>query len=182
MIDRTENLTFEMLYRRYKLDVLNRTLTLLKNHHDAEDAAQETWRAVAENISAFRKGDPTFHKATILRIAKYKAIDLFRSRCRNDALTEEEQAAEKEVELFEDSVFEALCEKETVQTLAACLREMDARYTDVLRLYFTGEYTVRKIAALMDIPPKTAETRLRRGKIILTEKLKERGIHDETKK
>ena len=41
--DDVGKLVFEKLYDQYKDDVLRLTYSLMKNHHDSEDMAQNTW-------------------------------------------------------------------------------------------------------------------------------------------
>ncbi len=166
---------FERIYLQYHRAVLDRALVLLHNHHDAEDAAQETWYAVSKNLSAISEKDENSLKATLLTIVKYKAIDIFRKRCQHDDMTAELEVADWEAEV-DDSLFSEICEKESVQHILSCMREMDERYTDILRLYYLQENTTREIARLLSMNRKTVETRLSRGRAMLCKKLKERGL------
>ncbi len=173
--DDTARIKFERIYLQYHRAVMDRALTLLRNHHDAEDAAQETWYAVSKNLHLFSEEDSETLKATILKIVKYKAIDLFRKRSLHDDMTAELDIADYEMEI-EDTVLSALCEKESVEKILSCMREMDERYTDVLRLYYLQGNTTREIAKLLSLNVKTAETRLARGRALLCQKLTEQGL------
>lgn len=166
---------FERIYLLYHRAVLHRALTLLRDHHDAEDAAQETWYAVSKNFKLLSEENPETLKATILTIVKYKAIDLFRKRSLREDMTTALDAAEYEVPI-DDTVFSALCEKESVEKLISCMREMDERYTDVLRLYYLQGNTTREIAKMLSLNVKTVETRLSRGRNILCQKLTQKGL------
>jgi RNA polymerase sigma-70 factor (ECF subfamily) len=73
-------------------------------------------------------------------------------------------------------VFTEFCEKESVDHILQCIKEMDERYTDVLRLYYLQENTTREIAKLLSLNVKTVETRLSRGRALLYKKLKESGM------
>lgn len=165
---------FKRIYLRYHRDVFAKTFSLLGNHHDAEDAAQEAWTAIAKNMASLPEENSDALKGTILMIAKYKAIDLFRSRCRKDDMTVEMDAIDFEMPI-DDTVFSEICEKETAETLFACMKEMDEKYTDILRLYYLQGNSTRKIAKLLSMRVKTVETRLSRGRAILCKKLKEKG-------
>lgn len=166
---------FNRIYTSFHRAVLSRTLTLLGNHHDAEDAAQETWQTVFRNLRSLSEDNSDTLKATILKIATNKAIDLFRKRCRHENKTAEPEAADRE-NTVSDSLFSAICEKESVQVLWECLRTIDARYTDVLRLYYLQENNTREIAKILGVNVKTVETRLARGRALLAQKIKERGL------
>ena len=170
--DRREK--FKNLYLRYHKDVFAKAFSLLQNHHDAEDAAQDTWAAIAKSIDSLPGDDPCALKATVVTVAKYKAIDLFRRRCRTEDMTEDLETADWETPVC-DSVFSELCAKESAEILFACMKEMDEKYTDVLRLYYLQETGTREIAKLFSLNVKTVETRLARGRAILCRKLKEKG-------
>lgn len=165
---------WKRLYLRYHKDVFAKAFSLLRNHHDAEDAAQETWSVIFKNIHMFpEEGDETV-KATLLTIVKYKAVDLFRKRSRRDGMTEDLELADWEMPV-DDTVFTEICEKETADVIFSCLKEMDEKYTDILRLYYLQGYSTREIAKLFSLNVKTVETRLSRGRTILYQKLKEKG-------
>ena len=166
---------FERIYMQYHRAVWNRALVLLKNHHDAEDAAQETWYAVSKNLNAISEEDANTLKATLLTIVKYKAIDIFRKRSQHEDMTTELEVADWEAEV-DDRLFSEICEKESVHTILSCMQEMDERYTDILRQYYLQENTTREIARLFSMNVKTVETRLARGKALLCKKLKEKGM------
>lgn len=170
-----DHLKFNRIYMSCHRAVFDRALVLLKNHHDAEDAAQETWKTVYKNLHAFSEEDPNALKATVLTVVKYKAIDIFRKRSRSEEKNTEIENADWEMPI-DDTVFAELCEREAVQALLSCMREMDDRYTDVLRLYYLQGNTTREIAKLLSIHVKTAETRLIRARAILADKLGKKGI------
>lgn len=166
---------FERVYTQYHRVVFERAFSLLCNHHDAEDAAQETWCAVAKNINTISEKDASGLRATLLTIVKYKAIDIFRKRSQYDAMTAELERADWDMEV-DDRVFTEFCEKESVDHILRCIKEMDERYTDILRLYYLQENTTREIAKLLSLNVKTVETRLSRGRALLYKKLKESGM------
>lgn len=165
---------FKQIYLLYHRDVFAKTFSLLGNHHDAEDAAQETWTVISKNLASLPEENSDAMRGTVLTIAKYKAIDLFRRRCRKDDMTEEMDVIDREGPM-DDTVLDAILEKETVEALYSCLREMDEKYTDILRLYYLQGISTRKIAKLFSMSAKTVETRLSRGRAILCQKLKEKG-------
>ncbi len=165
---------FKRLYLRYHKDVFAKAFSLLQNHHDAEDAAQEAWSIIFKNLHTFPSDEDETIKATILTVVKYKAIDLFRKRCRFDGMTEELESADWEIPVS-DTVFAEICEKETAETIFSCMRDMDEKYTDILRLYYVQGNSTREIAKLFSLNVKTVETRLARGRSILCQKLKEKG-------
>ena len=162
------------IYLSHHKDVFAKAYSVLRNHHDAEDAAQEAWASIAKNIDSLPCDDANALRATVITVAKYKAIDLFRRRCRKEEMTEDLEAADHETPVSE-TVFSEICEKETAMVLAVCLRELDDKYTDVLRLYYLQGNSTREIARLFSMSVKTVETRLARGRALLCKKLKEKG-------
>ena len=161
-------------YLRYHKDVFAKAFALLHHHHDAEDAAQEAWRIIFKNIHTFPDEENETARATILTVAKYKAIDIFRKRCRTEDMTEDLEMADWETPIS-DTVFSEICEKESAEILYSCMKEMDEKYTDILRLYYLQGISTREIAKLFSLKVKTVETRLARGRSILCQKLKEKG-------
>ena len=83
-------------YLRYHKDVFAKAFALLHHHHDAEDAAQEAWRIIFKNIHTFPDEENETARATILTVAKYRAIDIFRKRCRTEDMTEDLEMADWE--------------------------------------------------------------------------------------
>ncbi|MBQ8497465.1 MAG: RNA polymerase sigma factor [Clostridia bacterium] len=162
------------LYMQYHRDIFEKAFSLLHDHYDAEDAAQEAWTAIFKNIHMLSEDDPHTLKATLLTVVKYKAIDLFRKRCKTSEMHEPIETADWDHPVS-DSVFSEICENESVEVLFSCMKEMDEKYTDVLRLYYLQGHTTREIAKLFSLNVKTVETRLARGRTILCQKLKEKG-------
>lgn len=162
------------LYMRYHRDMFAKAFSLLHDHHDAEDAAQEAWTVIFKNIHLLSEDDPDGLKATLLTVVKYKAIDLFRKRCKTSDMNEPLETVDWENPVS-DTVFSEFCEKESASVLFACMKEMDEKYTDVLRLYYFQGNSTREIAKLFSLNVKTVETRLARGRTILCQKLKEKG-------
>lgn len=165
---------FQRIYLRYHRDVFAKAFSLLHNHHDAEDAAQDAWYVISKNLHLLSEDEPNTLKATLLIIVKYKAIDLFRKRCKTSEMNEPLENADWDTPVS-DTVFSEICEKESAETLHSCIKEMDEKYTDILRLYYLQEHSTREIARLFSLNVKTVETRLARGRTILCKKLKEKG-------
>lgn len=175
--DDVGKLVFEKLYDQYKDDVLRLTYSLMKNHHDSEDMAQNTWIYVAKHISNLGVRDDATMKSYIMLVAKNCCIDQFRRRATEittEDLTQEE--VEALLEIDEDILFREICEKDDAKMLFFCLRTLDEEYRDVLNLHYFHGCKVREIASVLHITESNVKQKLARGRRMLADKLKEQGM------
>ena len=70
------------------------------------------------------------------------------------------------------SPFDQVASKESVQTIAQYIGELDKKYADVLMLKFYYEYSDSEIAGLVQTSPENVRVRLHRGKRKLAALLK----------
>ena len=173
MIDgEDEKAEFERLYRRYADSVFRRTLAILKNQQDAEDAMQETWIKIAQNICVLRDKEERTVCAYIMKVARNQSITLYRQReKREEMLCDPEEEPSCDGDLF------AICEEAEIAEIRACFAELPECYRDILSLYFFYHHTIAEIAYLLDMKAATVNSRLTRGRKKLIELLEGRGYH-----
>lgn len=177
MLDTEEDkLTFEKIYSRYHDDIFRRAAGFLSERADVEDVMQETWQTVCEKISFFREKDEASIKAYILKIARNKAVSLYRKNRKEAEILEYDDICEEEES--KDSLLLSLCAEQGVEEIVECIKELDEIYSDILNLYFLNQNNVKEIALLMDLNENTVRTRLERGKKRLRDALVRRGLHD----
>ena len=168
--DRAE---FVRIYGLYADAVFRRALAILKNQQDAEDAMQDTWMKVAENIGVLRGKEERTICAYVMKIATNHAITLSRARTRRDEILCD---APSEESVCDDDVFD-ICSVMAVEEIRACFEALPVSYRDVLSLYFFYQQSIKEIAVLLGMKPATVNSRLTRGRKKLIELLKERGYH-----
>lgn len=142
-----ENELIEAWVRALYPDILRYCLFHTVNRGEAEDAAQETF------LKAIRFGDRTGahwrQKALLYRIAHNVCIDMGRRR-RADALPEDLSA--------DDAGF---ANAEADADLALLVSGLEPEARELVLLRFQQELTLREIASVLQIPLRTAQSRLR---------------------
>ncbi len=136
--------------------------TMVKNHADAEDIAQEVLVRLLMYQPVFASQE--HEKAWMLRTAMNLCKDLLKSKWRTSTVgIETVPAAER-------SYFQVPC-VENDDTLWALL-ELPERYRNALYLFYYEDYSIREIAAILEEPENTVKTNLRRSREALKQKLK----------
>ena len=172
--DETDKLTFEAIYQKYSDGIFRRTHKLLKNQQDAEDAMQETWLKVMENIDVLRGKNDRIVKAYIMKIAKNESITIMRKRGKDEKML----CTIEDVEIASDEDLFAICEQNHVSEILACFAELGDIYRDILSLYYFYHHSIKEIAKLMNMNEASVNSRLTRGRKKLIELLKRRGYHE----
>ncbi len=173
MIDEeVDRLNFERIYHKYHDDIFRRTLSILKNQEDAEDAMQETWLGVSKCIAKLRDKDDDSIRAYIMRIARNRSVSILRTKRKEEILMCDIDLPEMadERELFN------LCDERDVSEILACMEQLGNTYSDVLKFYYYYQHSLKEISKLFNVSEDTAWTRLRRGRRMLIELLKRRGL------
>ena len=126
------------LYERHRKSVLAVCMGVLGSRHDAEDAAQDAFAALAVSL---RKGPPENLPAWLMKVARNAAIDVARRR-RVDARTEE--GVPNRAQGSEGG-------KAELESVMAGIRELpEAQRTALLMRELAG-HSYREIAALLEV-------------------------------
>jgi len=160
LVDQYEKLVYTICYQ------------FTRNHHTAQDLAQETFLSAHTHRAACPAGN---EKPWLARIATNKAKDFLKS-----AYNRRVQAAD-DTTLPETAnvlyIRQALPEDLTISDdetarIAGDIRALKEPYHQVAVLYFLEEQTVEEIAHRLERPPKTVHTQLWRARRMLQQKLK----------
>lgn len=168
-----ERREFELLYHRYADGVFRKTLYILKNQEDAEDAVQETWLRVAKNIDRLRDKEERTVYAYIMKIAYHQALAILREREKSPPIQEEDFSEPYD---SEDALY-YLCEQADIADITACFASLPEHYRDVLSLYFFYHHSIAEIAKLLKLKQSTVNSRFTRGRKQLIALLERRGFH-----
>ena len=152
---------FEHLFRAFWPRAFRAAYLVTGDAAAAEDIAQESFLAAVRNLDRFdrrRPFGPWLH-----RIVVNRAIDWTRAR-----------ALRRELDL--DGVAEPAAQErdrgDRTDELASALSHLGAEQRAVVVLRYLLDYTPGEIAALLDLPRGTVNSRLRRGLDRLEEELK----------
>ena len=153
----------EHFFREYYGVCYRAAFTLVKNHADAEDIAQEVLIRLLVYRPEFANGE--HEKAWMIRTAINLAKDLLKSKWHKTTVAMDEMPVE------ERSYFQ-LPHMETDDTLWVLL-ELPQKYKECLYLFYYEDYSIREIAGVLEKPENTIKTNLRRGRELLKERLED---------
>jgi RNA polymerase sigma-70 factor (ECF subfamily) len=171
--DRSHAGALEDLVRQHSRLVYRIAYAALRSHHDAEDAAQETFLRVLRYRSKLAKVDD--HKTWLARIAWRVAVDRSRQRGRKREIPLEDPekpvAEVASVDPAADKVIHSSQVGALVERLIAALPE---KLSEPLILSALEEMSPREVAATLGINQAAVRSRVFRARQILKEKLTKR--------
>jgi RNA polymerase sigma factor (sigma-70 family) len=143
---------FAVLYERYRGSVLAACMGVLGSRHDAEDAAQEVFAALAQ---ALGRTPPQNVAAWLTRVARNAAIDVARRR---------RSSAEPRAELPDrpaggDGI------KAELESVMAGLKELPESQRTALLLRELGGHSYREIAQALELDEASVRGLIARGRI-----------------
>ena len=158
---------FEAAVRAHARHVYKVAYSVLRNHHDAEDAAQETFLRFLKHRKRWAEiRDP---RAWLARTAWRVALD----RRRRDPEVALDDAAEKVMQLRVQgkNAEEVAAQSEMRALLGHLIAALPRELRDVLTLSTVEEMTSVEISVVLEIPEGSVRTRLMRARELLREKL-----------
>lgn len=153
---------FRHIVESYRVFVYTICYNVIRDHHEAENLAQETFIKSYNSLSQYHLGS---FKNWIARIAVNTAIDLKRRL-----------NAQKEVKIISidnigdiadnnrSDIIDDLVEKEKKSRISLMCGELPKKYGDVLKKYYIESKSYQEIAKEEGISIRTVETRLYRAK------------------
>jgi RNA polymerase sigma-70 factor, ECF subfamily len=142
---------FEVLFRRHWAGAYRAAWVVMRDAAAAEDVAQEAFIAAVRALDRFDRRRP--FAPWLHRIVVNRAIDAARSRALRrevDTAAAEDAAADPAPEPLSDE-------------LTAALADLGPEHRAVVALRYLLDYTPGEIAALLDLPRGTVNSRLRRA-------------------
>jgi RNA polymerase sigma-70 factor (ECF subfamily) len=168
---RQEDDAFESLVNRQSRFVFRVAYALLRNPHDAEDVAQETF------MTLYRTGawrDIKEERAFLARAAWRQAIDRIRARPQHG---EEDVDAALKLTANESSPEDNLLTADSYATIQRLIDALPEELRQPLALSSVNELNSREIAEILRIPEGTVRTRLMRARQMLRQKLSAQMEH-----
>jgi len=158
---------FEQIVLEYQNLIFTVCLNIVRNTHDAENMAQETFLTAYSSLSEFR-GDNL--KTWLCRIAVNKAIDCKRKQSRFVF-----EDLDESIEQIGESIEETFERKEQRERMEHIISALPDKYASVIRLFYYSQLTVKEIARHMKLPERTVETQLYRAKKLIRERWGDSG-------
>jgi RNA polymerase sigma-70 factor (ECF subfamily) len=167
VLARTEEDQLELAVRQHAQLVYRIAYSVLRNHHDAEDATQETFVRV---LRAKRKlssvDDP---QKWLARIAWRVAVE--RRKRPSDISVQETVELVSRLRTTEKSADEAMIAQEAAAILERMIPSLPRRLRDVLTLSTVEEMSPADVASILKISEAAVRSRLFRARGILREKM-----------
>ena len=139
---------FAELMNLYMKDMYRTAIAILMNDADAADAVQETILTCWERLSSLR--DNKFFKTWMTRILINKCHDIRNQRIEAVDISEHEELAFHEVE--------------SNLEIKEALEKLDEKYRLPIVMFYSDGYSTKEIAAILNVPVSTIQTRLSRGR------------------
>ena len=161
---------FEQIVLKYQNLVYTVCLNIVRDAHEAENMAQETFLAAYISLKSFSGAS---FKSWLCKIAVNKSID-FKRKGSRARLVELDHTLHEALSYNGDSVLDGLLIKERKEKMDEILSGLGVKYREVIKaLYYEG-LSVKQIAKRLNLPQKTVETRLYRAR----QAIKERWAND----
>ena len=163
---------FEQLCAPYAGMVYRHCLHMLKNVHEAEDAAQESMLRAFRAYPSFRgKGAASW----LYAIAHNTCLDVLKSaRYRREVLTADDQENAFQQTAASPTPEEAYVQKAEDERLWQLVTELSEEQQTILSLYYGEQMTYEQIAEATGLRIGTVKSRLSRAKEALARKLEEK--------
>src|SRR3984885_2275892 len=168
---------FYELVRPYERRVYAAAMAILRNEHDAEDAAQEAMLKAFANIRQFRAEarfstwliQITVNEALMRRRRERTVVMEGIDDHRNNEL--ETDYAPRDFADWREIPSESLERKEIRQRLAQALASLDRKYREVFVLRDMEQLNIQETASALGISVASVKTRLLRARLILRDLL-----------
>ena len=160
MIESEEDkLKFEYIYENFEKLMYYVAYQVLHNSHDAEDAVQYAFVAIARNIKTVRSENYAELRAFVSLVVERKALDLIAANTRYVPIDVEDSQYGYEIPLPGDN------------GLQDSLAKLPAKYRQLILLRYGQGYTTKEIAKWMGIKQDSVQKLLKRAKAKLAEQL-----------
>lgn len=152
----------ERLYLEYRSVMFCAANEILHNEHEAEDAVQQVFMKIAENLDKVPDELSNKTKAFVVTIAENTAIDRYRKLKRHG-----------DCELCEEACG---IEANSADELVSCILKLPARYRQFILLKYYHGYSTREIARLLGMSSAAASKTAQRAKQRLEQLCREAGL------
>ena len=155
---------FEKIVLEFQNLVYTVCLNIVKNPHDAENSAQETFLTAYKFLSTFKGGN---FRSWICRIATNKSIDFVRKQSKFVLIADDFDGHGYQ---SMQEVFEPLESKEQSEKLRQIIANLPEKYSVVIKAFYYREQSVKEISKSLELSERTVETQLYRAKKLIKER------------
>jgi len=164
---------FEEVVRRYAGMVFNVCYQILKDSHDAEDATQAVFLALA--VQAKTANGVKYIAPWLQKVAQRLSLDVRRSKTRRKAREERHSQMRLQMGIENDPTLQPGMDELKI-ILRDELDKLPSKYRLPLVLHYFGGLKPEEISRELGCKPSTLGVRLHRGRKMLADLLSERGV------
>lgn len=158
MLETTEQkVRFEDLYYTYKNLMFYVANQILRNEHDAEDAVQQAFFAIAKNFEKISEIKCPQTRSFIVTIVERKAIDIYRAKNRGGVVAFDEEFINVPHTAEADSIAARA-------DLANAMAMLPSRYRELLLLKYDSGYSEQEIAEMCAMTKANVKKTIHRAK------------------
>jgi RNA polymerase sigma-70 factor (ECF subfamily) len=147
----------EAIYHKYSKFMFKVAYGILHNNYDAEDAVQQTILRIIDNLDKIGDLEDKRTRNFIGVICRNVAINIYNKSKRVVMLDDDIEEETGDIALI-------VINKETCERVEDFIYSLDGIYRDVILLKVQN-YSIKEIAEILDISPKTVQKRLERGRV-----------------
>lgn len=164
---------FEQLYNTYKQTMFYVANNILKDEYLSEDAVHQAFMRIIDHFDKIGEIKSHKTKGFIVIITERIAIDIYRKRKKQNAVSfEEVEFGIGEIA----ATVEDIIEHNNYNPIAIAIASLPANYTSVLRLKYSHGYSDEEIAKILLISEDNVRQRIVRAKKKLAKVLEEMEI------
>ena len=165
---------WEIIVRTYTGRLLNMGYQYVGNYAVAEELTQDILLKVYQNLSSFHPETGSL-KSWILRVGRNLIIDHYRAhkKEKNVAGSEELEVLDLKCSNRKDTPFDNLYLSEKAEFLYSLLDKISPELKEAVILRDIQGLTYQEISERIEIPVGTVKSRINRGRIELSRKLRE---------
>ena len=172
--EENDKIKFRYIYNKYKCLMGKFAFSITKDRQTAIDAVTNAFISIAKNIDSFPdKSNPRHEKDYVYMVVKHAAIDLVRKREKLQKII-----WQKDMDYIQtdETPFDEFVGNEGVHDIIKCIESMPETYKDILKFKYVFDMSNAQIAQALGIPQNTVKVKCTRGKVVLHEILKQRGL------
>ncbi|MCR4926083.1 MAG: sigma-70 family RNA polymerase sigma factor [Clostridiales bacterium] len=153
------------IHNLYKAVMYSVAFKILKNDPDAEDAVNQAFLKISENIDKISEIDCPKTKAFVVIIVKNVSIDIYNKNKK----TIFNSASEENLQFVavKDDILDSIDYKELIKRI----KNLPSGMKDALYLNCVIGYSVQETASILNISVEAAYKRIERAKAILAKKI-----------
>ena len=168
-----EKIIFEELYNTYKGKMFSLAFSILKNHHNAEEAVSQAFFTAAKNFSKISSLAEEKRGAYLKIIVKNAAIDIYRKE-KSDLSQPLEEI--ENLGGVSDDVSDEVLSKIEYETVVEAIRALPEQYAETLYLFHVRDLSVKEVSEQLHAEPETIKKRLQRARQKLKEILAQKAV------